>query len=140
MNRLTCAEQREFARANCLKLGKKREVEIPFNSPWCREYFKLSGDINDDLHGDDGDFCWAQGTGTITLIGAMMSIHMPDFIAMKLEISFRSPINIGHTVLMTMHWVKEKGGIAIVEVELARMDGTIAADGKVILGPKPKKP
>lgn len=106
-----------------LKQCTPREEILSFTSEWCRAYFELSGDINNDLHCNEGADI-VQGMAIMTRLGATISRHMPGYMVAKVgEIRFRNPVKIGNQVRMTMERLDSKERMTQVAVALEHMSG-----------------
>ena len=113
----------EITRFEPLRPGFTREAVLSFSSEWCRAYFNLSGDTNNDLHGDEGAGV-VQGMGIMTRLGATISRHMPGYMVAKVgEVKFRNPVKIGHQVVMTMERLDGKDRATQVKTTLELVGG-----------------
>lgn len=116
-----------------LKEGVSRNDIISFGSEWCRAYFELSGDINNELHGDEGAGI-VQGMAIMTRLGATISRHMTGYMVAKVdEVRFRNPVKIGNQVRMTMERLDSKERATRVKVTLEHMNGLPVTEMTLLL-------
>lgn len=84
------------------------EEDFIFSTEWCLEYFKLSGDKNMHLHGENGQGI-VQGTALITRVGSLVSNVLPSYqLRTIIKISFLQEIHIGEMVTMSLFGFKSR--------------------------------
>jgi len=121
----------------CLKVGISTTAVLDFNSEWCRAYLKLSGDTNFDLHlPEPKGKGIVQGMAVMTRVGATISVHMPNFMVVKIsEIRFKKPVLIGNQLYMKMERLDNNRRLTQVNVSLEKPNGECVSSFQVTLVP-----
>ncbi len=87
--------------------------DICFESAWCMEYLKLSGDKNISLHSASGKRI-VQGMAILTKMGAFVSKKIPNHLVVGIDvIKFKKPISMGDTVTMALR-ITQVGNVRVL--------------------------
>lgn len=123
--------RRSLAQGDDMKAGEGLVLPIEFDAQWCAAFLDISQDFNEKLHGPGGV---VQGVAYPVVIGAVVSLVLPNAKPRDLPIRISKEVQIGSTIVVRIACLGHRPGRQL-EVWTVHLSVNMLDDGKKVVNP-----